>query len=118
MKRNRIAVVGGTKRSLIATTGRHEATSRKVFGYEEADYECRFCSVDRFALGCAVRIYRGGDGRYYCRRSDGTTGLVVGVIAGGLLGNAIGGNALSTILGAGGGAAIGHAIDSGNDRCR
>ena len=64
------------------------------------------------------RIYRGHDGRYYCRRSDGTTGLVIGAIAGGLLGNAIGGNALSTLLGAGGGAALGHSIDSGNVRCR
>src|ERR1700730_11610304 len=27
------------------------------------------------------RIYRGHDGRYYCRRSDGTTGLIVGAIA-------------------------------------
>jgi len=26
----------------------------------------------------ADRIYRGRDGRYYCRRSDGTTGLIVG----------------------------------------
>ncbi|MGE5722714.1 MAG: hypothetical protein ACM3YM_09650, partial [Sphingomonadales bacterium] len=33
------------------------------------------------------RIYRGRDGRYYCRRSDGTTGLIVGGIAGGVLGN-------------------------------
>ena len=34
------------------------------------------------------RIYRGSDGRYYCRRSDGTTGLIVGgmwVQAAGLL---------------------------------
>lgn len=35
------------------------------------------------------RIYRGQDGRYYCRRNDGTTGLVVGAIAGGILGNLI-----------------------------
>ena len=69
-------------------------------------------------LGRNDRIYRGGDGRYYCRRSDGTTGLVIGAIAGGLLGNAIGGNALSTILGAGGGAALGSSIDRGNVRCR
>ena len=27
-------------------------------------------------LGRRDRIYRGGDGRYYCRRSDGTTGLI------------------------------------------
>ncbi len=29
-------------------------------------------------LGRNDRIYRGGDGRYYCRRTDGTTGLIVG----------------------------------------
>ncbi|MCE3520049.1 hypothetical protein LXJ58_35430, partial [Escherichia coli] len=33
------------------------------------------------------RIYRGNDGRYYCRRSDGTTGLIIGGLAGGALGN-------------------------------
>lgn len=62
-------------------------------------------------------VYRGGDGRYYCRRSDGTTGLLVGGIAGGVLGNAIGGHALGTLLGAASGAAVGHAIDSGNVHC-
>ena len=35
------------------------------------------------------RLYRGRDGRYYCRRSDGSTGLIVGAIAGGVLGNII-----------------------------
>lgn len=64
------------------------------------------------------RIYRGGDGRYYCRRNDGTTGLVVGALAGGVLGNALGGSTLSTLLGAGGGAALGNAIDRGQVRCR
>ena len=69
-------------------------------------------------LGRGDRIYRGGDGRYYCRRSDGTTGLVIGAIAGGLLGNALGGNTLGTLLGAGGGALLGQSIDRGNIRCR
>ena len=64
------------------------------------------------------RVYRGGDGRYYCRRSDGTTGLVIGAIAGGVLGNAIGGDALGTLLGAGGGALLGQSIDRNNVRCR
>lgn len=64
------------------------------------------------------RIYRGGDGRYYCQRSDGTTGLVIGAIAGGILGNAIGGNTLGTLLGAGGGALLGQSVDRGNVRCR
>ena len=69
-------------------------------------------------LGRNDRIYRGHDNRYYCRRSDGTTGLVVGALAGGLIGNAIGGNTLSALLGAGGGAALGHSIDRGQVRCR
>lgn len=69
-------------------------------------------------LGRRDRIYRGGDGRYYCRRNDGTTGLVIGALAGGLLGNAIGGDALGTLLGAGGGALVGQQIDKGNYRCR
>ncbi len=69
-------------------------------------------------LGRNDRIYRGGDGRYYCRRNDGTTGLVIGAIAGGVLGNAIGGDALGTLLGAGGGALLGQSIDRGNYRCR
>lgn len=69
-------------------------------------------------LGRHDRIYRGRDNRYYCRRSDGTTGLVVGALAGGLLGNAIGGDTLSALLGAGGGAALGQSIDRGQVRCR
>lgn len=66
----------------------------------------------------ADEVYRGGDGRYYCRRSDGTTGLVVGGLAGAALGNVIGGNTISTLLGAAGGAAIGNSVDSGKVRCR
>jgi hypothetical protein len=31
------------------------------------------------------RIYRGGNGRFYCRHSDGTTGLIGGVIGSGAL---------------------------------
>jgi hypothetical protein len=69
-------------------------------------------------LGRNDRIYRGRDNRYYCRRSDGSTGLVIGALAGGLLGNAIGGDTLSTLLGAGGGAALGSSIDRGQVRCR
>jgi len=67
------------------------------------------------------RIYRGSDGRYYCRRSDGTTGLIVGGVLGGLLGNALSSghsSTLATLLGAGGGALLGRSIDRGNVRCR
>ena len=67
------------------------------------------------------RVYRGQDGRYYCRRDDGTTGLIVGGVAGGLFGNAIssGGNStLGTLLGAAAGAAVGNSVDRDNVRCR
>ena len=68
-------------------------------------------------------IYRGSDNRYYCRRDDGTTGLIIGGLAGGLLGNTIapgGSKALGTILGGGAGALLGRSIDrnGGNVTCR
>jgi hypothetical protein len=67
------------------------------------------------------RIYRGRDNRYYCRRSDGTTGLVVGALGGGVLGNVIapgGSKTLGSILGGGLGAILGSSIDRGNVTCR
>ena len=64
------------------------------------------------------RIYKGRDGRAYCRRGDGTTGLVVGGVAGGLLGNLVGGGTLGTLAGAGGGALLGRSVDRGNVKCR
>jgi outer membrane lipoprotein SlyB len=67
------------------------------------------------------RVYRGGNGRYYCRRSDGTTGLIVGGLAGGALGNVIAGGGsrlLGTLIGAGGGAVLGQSIDRGQVVCR
>ena len=72
-------------------------------------------------LGRNDRIYRGSDNRYYCKRDDGTTGLIVGGIGGGVLGNIIapgGSKTLGTIIGAGAGALIGRAIDDGDVVCR
>ena len=74
-----------------------------------------------YRLSSNDRVYVGSDGRYYCRRSDGTTGMIVGGIAGGVLGNIIapgGWKTLGTIIGAGGGALIGKAIDDGDVVCR
>jgi hypothetical protein len=72
-------------------------------------------------LGRNDRIYRGSDGRYYCRRSDGTTGLIVGGAIGALIGNSVDNgrsSVLGTILGAGAGAALGREVDRGSVRCR
>ncbi|MDH7975600.1 glycine zipper 2TM domain-containing protein [Sphingomonas sp. AR_OL41] len=67
------------------------------------------------------RVYVGQDGRYYCRRNDGTTGLIVGGIAGGVLGSIIapgGSETLGALLGAAGGAVAGRAIERNNVSCR
>jgi hypothetical protein len=67
------------------------------------------------------RIYRGSDNRYYCQRDDGTTGLIVGGMAGGVLGHIIapgGSKTVGAILGAGAGALIGRAVDDGDIVCR
>lgn len=60
--------------------------------------------------------WRGDNGRTYCRRSDGTTGLIIGGAAGALAGRAIdtrGERATGTILGAVGGALLGRELDRG-----
>lgn len=72
-------------------------------------------------LGRNDRIYRGNNGRYYCRRSDGTTGLIVGGIGGGLLGTLLtngGSNTLGALIGAGAGALLGSTVDRGQVVCR
>ncbi len=84
--------------------------------YRSGNYQERTLAADD-------RVYRGNDGRYYCRRSDGTTGLIVGAAAGGLFGNVIAGRRSSTVgtlLGAIAGGAAGSAIDRNQQqvRCR
>lgn len=66
------------------------------------------------ALGPNDQVYRGSDGRYYCKRSDGTTGLIVGAAAGGILGNVIDGGRHrtgGTLIGGALGALLGRSID-------
>lgn len=57
--------------------------------------------------------WRGRDGRTYCRKSNGTVGIVVGGVAGALVGRAVdtrGDRAVGTIVGAGAGALLGREI--------
>jgi hypothetical protein len=64
--------------------------------------------------------WRGNDGRTYCRKSDGTVGLVIGAAGGALVGRAIdtrGERATGTIVGAAAGALIGRELAS-KRRCR
>ena len=67
------------------------------------------------------RYWRGDDGRYYCKRNDGTTGLIIGAAGGALIGRTIdseGDRTTGTIIGAAAGAIIGRAIDKGDARCK
>jgi uncharacterized protein YcfJ len=67
------------------------------------------------------REWRGRDGRLYCRRSNGTTGLVVGGVAGALAGRAIdtgGDRTIGTLGGAALGALAGRAVERETSRPR
>lgn len=68
-----------------------------------------------------TRIYRGNDDRYYCRRNDGTTGLIVGAVLGGVIGDQLDqgrSSILGAVLGAGAGGLLGQSIDRGGVSCR
>jgi hypothetical protein len=73
-------------------------------------------------LSDADEVYRGSDGRYYCKRSDGTTGLIVGGAAGGVLGNIVDGGhnrVAGTLIGGALGALLGRSVEQNSDiRCR
>ena len=70
----------------------------------------------------STRVWRGDNGNYYCRRKDGTTGLLVGGAVGALLGHEVAGRrgdrTLGALLGGAAGALLGREIDRGDSRCR
>jgi Ni/Co efflux regulator RcnB len=68
-------------------------------------------------------VYRGSDGRYYCRRNDGTTGLIIGGAGGALFGNMIDGGRNrvgGTLIGGALGALLGRSVEQNSQpvRCR
>jgi hypothetical protein len=88
--------------------------------YDAARYYRSSPAYRPYRMGPNDRVYRGSDNRYYCRRDDGTTGLIVGGMAGGVLGQIIapgGYKTLGVLLGAGAGALVGRAVDDGVE-CR
>jgi uncharacterized protein YcfJ len=102
-----------------------------VYGYDwnRPDPHYRGYYADRYYRGGYApirvtrytRIYRGYDDRYYCRRSDGTTGLIIGATLGGLLGNSLqrgNSNLAATLIGAGAGGLLGRELDRGGVKCR
>lgn len=101
------------------------------YDYNRPDPRYRNYYADRYYRGGSgyapvrvtrqTRIYRGSNDSYYCRRSDGTTGLIVGAVLGGVIGNRLdrgGSNIVGTLIGGGAGAALGREIDRGGISCR
>jgi hypothetical protein len=67
------------------------------------------------------KVWKDSDGRWRCKRPDGTAGLIVGAAGGALIGRAIdtrGERATGTILGAAAGALIGRNVHRNRIRCR
>lgn len=99
------------------------AGDRDENGYDAARYYRDDSRYQERTLSDNDRVYRGNDGRYYCKRSDGTTGLILGAAGGGILGNVIDGGhsrVVGTLLGGALGAIAGKKIDQNNAevRCR
>lgn len=97
---------------------------RDYRGYR-GSYQARpyYMGYDRYygqPVRANTRVWRGNDGRYYCRKDNGTTGLLVGAGVGALIGNEVAGRGdrtLGAILGGAAGALLGRSIDRSNTRC-
>jgi outer membrane lipoprotein SlyB len=104
----------------VPTTAEAQAWRNERWqGRQYYDRDGRYRQPKR--LGRNDHVWRGRDGHYYCKRDNGTTGLIVGGVAGALLGRSIAGNGdrtLGTLLGGAGGAVLGRSIDRGDVKCR
>lgn len=112
-----LAVTGITTANQYDRWGRYDRGGR-YDGYYGQSYRGGYRDE---RINRNTRVWRGNDGRYYCRRGDGSTGLLIGGAVGGLLGNSVAGRGdrtLGTILGLAGGALLGREIDRSNSRCR
>ncbi|MBO9575625.1 MAG: glycine zipper 2TM domain-containing protein [Sphingobium sp.] len=114
----------GESASYYGRPSYRDAPDRYVTQYDASRYYRDDPRYTERRLTSEDEVYRGSDGRYYCKRSDGTTGLIVGAAGGAILGNVIDGGhqrAAGTLIGGALGAILGQQIDknSSNDiRCR
>ena len=113
----------------------HWSTSYERAGYRDYDrgynrgydrgYDRTYDDYGRYREPRKVRsndrVWRGNDGRYYCERDNGTTGLNSGAAGGALLGRAVdkhGERTTGTILGAVLGGLRGRELDKSDAKCR
>ena len=99
---------------------RYDSYSNYNRGYSSQPYYMQYSPYDGQPVYNNTRVWQGDDGRYYCRRSNGTTGLLIGAGVGALLGSQVivRDRTLGAIVGAAGGALLGRQIDRNRTRCR
>jgi hypothetical protein len=84
-------------------------------------YDDRYPAYRSTSASRSQPYWWGSNGQVHCRRADGTTGLVVGALAGGTLGNVLareGDKRLGSVIGGTLGAVLGNEIAKGSARCR
>ena len=96
---------------------------RRYVRRDDRRYDSRYDSRASYGepVNRNTRVWRGNDGRAYCQKKDGTTGLIIGAAAGALIGRQVDGGrnrTLGTVLGAAAGALLGKEVAQGNSRCR
>jgi uncharacterized protein YcfJ len=99
----------------------HWAPAHGKRAKDRAIYDRRGYYIEPRRISRADRMWRGRDGRYYCKRDNGTTGLVIGAGVGALAGHELAGRGdktLGAILGGAVGAIVGREIDRGSLKCR
>ena len=106
------------RKTLLALSATAMALGTMTAAPAEAKKERRYYTTEN-----GIRYWQGDDGRLYCRKTNGTTGLIVGAAAGALVGRAVdtrGERTTGTVLGAAAGALVGREVDRSRSsrRCR
>lgn len=124
-----IAAAAVAATALVSTVPAVAHDRGRHLGWYKQQYRSSYYDAPRYdtqrynAYAYDGPVWQGRDGRYYCRRENGTTGLLIGAAVGGLVGHEVAGRrgdrTLGVVLGAAGGALLGRAIDkSSGARCR
>jgi len=98
----------------------NDRRSRDYRRYEESRYYNSYGNGYGEPVYRNTQVWQGRDGNYYCRKKDGTTGLIIGAAAGALLGREVdkyGNRTTGTIIGGALGALLGKELTDGTT-CR
>lgn len=97
---------------------KHKSKNKRNYRNNRNNYSRSSYRGDR--VNRNTRVWR-DNGRYYCKKENGTTGLLVGGAVGALAGHEIAGRndrTLGALIGAAGGALLGRAVDLSDSKCR